>query len=83
MDFIIYTGGTDKGMTILKERPDVFLAAEIGGKNITIITAMSDRDQAIKNVVHSAASLLILEKEVYNGRADRTFALLPRAEYIR
>ena len=61
----------------MKQRPDVFLAAATGRKNIAIITAMSDRDQAIKNVVHSAASLLILEKKVYDGRADRTFALLP------
>jgi RHH-type proline utilization regulon transcriptional repressor/proline dehydrogenase/delta 1-pyrroline-5-carboxylate dehydrogenase len=62
-------------MQILKDRPDLFLAAETGGKNATIVTAMSDRDQAIKNVIHSAfgncgqkcsaTSLLILEKEVY------------------
>jgi RHH-type proline utilization regulon transcriptional repressor/proline dehydrogenase/delta 1-pyrroline-5-carboxylate dehydrogenase len=76
VDFIILTGGTDTGMRILKERPDVFLAAETGGKNATIVTAMSDRDQAIKNVIQSAfghggqkcsaTSLLILEKEVYD-----------------
>ena len=79
VDFIILTGGTDTGLTILKERPDVFLAAETGGKNATIVTSMSDRDQAIKNVVHSAfsncgqkcsaTSLLILEKEVYEDEA--------------
>jgi RHH-type transcriptional regulator, proline utilization regulon repressor / proline dehydrogenase / delta 1-pyrroline-5-carboxylate dehydrogenase len=50
--------------------------AETGGKNATIVTAMSDRDQAIKNVLHSAfshsgqkcsaTSLLILEEEVYD-----------------
>ncbi|RPJ17545.1 MAG: aldehyde dehydrogenase family protein [Desulfobacteraceae bacterium] len=75
VDFIILTGGTETGLNILKERPGVFLAAETGGKNATIVTAMSDRDQAIKNVLHSAftnsgqkcsaTSLLILEKEVY------------------
>ncbi len=75
VDFIILTGGTDTGMRILKERPSIFLAAETGGKNATIVTAMSDRDQAIKNVIQSAfghcgqkcsaTSLLILEKEVY------------------
>jgi len=75
IDFIILTGGTETGMEILKDRPDLFLAAETGGKNATIVTAMSDRDQAIKNVIHSAfgnggqkcsaTSLLILEKEVY------------------
>ena len=52
------------------------LLAETGGKNATIVTALSDRDQAIKNVLHSAfshsgqkcsaTSLLILESEVYH-----------------
>ncbi len=75
LDFIILTGGTATGMTILKLRPGVYLAAETGGKNATIVTAMSDRGQAIKNVLNSAfghcgqkcsaTSLLILEKEVY------------------
>ncbi len=75
VDFIILTGGTDTGMDILKVRPDAFLVAETGGKNATIVTSMSDRDQAIKNVIHSAfgnggqkcsaTSLLILEKEIY------------------
>jgi RHH-type proline utilization regulon transcriptional repressor/proline dehydrogenase/delta 1-pyrroline-5-carboxylate dehydrogenase len=51
------------------------LAAETGGKNATIVTAMSDRDQAVGNVIYSAfgnsgqkcsaTSLLILETEVY------------------
>jgi RHH-type proline utilization regulon transcriptional repressor/proline dehydrogenase/delta 1-pyrroline-5-carboxylate dehydrogenase len=78
IDFIILTGGTETGLQILKERPDLFLAAETGGKNATIVTAMSDRDQAIKNVLHSAfsnsgqkcsaTSLLILEKEVYEDQ---------------
>lgn len=76
VDFIIFTGGTGTGLSILKQRPNVLLAAETGGKNATIVTAMSDRDQAIKNVLHSAfgncgqkcsaTSLLVLEKEVYN-----------------
>jgi RHH-type proline utilization regulon transcriptional repressor/proline dehydrogenase/delta 1-pyrroline-5-carboxylate dehydrogenase len=75
VDFIILTGGTRTGMTILKQRPGVYLAAETGGKNATIVTAMSDRDQAIKHILDSAfshcgqkcsaTSLLILEKEVY------------------
>ena len=75
IDYIVLTGGTETGMRILKDRPGVFLAAETGGKNATIVTAMADKDQAIKNVIHSAfgncgqkcsaTSLLILEKEVY------------------
>jgi RHH-type proline utilization regulon transcriptional repressor/proline dehydrogenase/delta 1-pyrroline-5-carboxylate dehydrogenase len=53
----------------------MFLAAATGGKNATTVSAMSERDQAIKTVIHSACSncgpkcsatsLLILEKEVY------------------
>ena len=75
VDFVILTGGTETGMRMLEQRPGLFLAAETGGKNATIVTAMSDRDQAIKNVVYSAfgnagqkcsaTSLLILEREVY------------------
>ncbi|MCU0613676.1 MAG: bifunctional proline dehydrogenase/L-glutamate gamma-semialdehyde dehydrogenase [Desulfobacterales bacterium] len=75
VDYVILTGGTDTGLKILKNRPDIFLAGETGGKNATIVTAMADRDQAIKNVLHSAfsnsgqkcsaTSLLILEKEVF------------------
>jgi RHH-type proline utilization regulon transcriptional repressor/proline dehydrogenase/delta 1-pyrroline-5-carboxylate dehydrogenase len=80
VDFIILTGGTDTGLSILKERPDAVLAAETGGKNATIVTALSDREQAAGNVVYSAfgnsgqkcsaTSLLILEREVYD---DATF----------
>ncbi|MCP4350808.1 MAG: bifunctional proline dehydrogenase/L-glutamate gamma-semialdehyde dehydrogenase [Desulfobacterales bacterium] len=76
VDFIILTGGTDTGLNILRQRPEVFLAAETGGKNATVVTSMSDRDQAIANLLHSAfsncgqkcsaSSLLILEKEIYD-----------------
>jgi RHH-type proline utilization regulon transcriptional repressor/proline dehydrogenase/delta 1-pyrroline-5-carboxylate dehydrogenase len=79
VSFVILTGGTDTAMSILNERPDMYLAAETGGKNATIVTAMSDRDQAIRNVIHSAfsncgqkcsaTSLLILEMEVYEDTA--------------
>jgi RHH-type proline utilization regulon transcriptional repressor/proline dehydrogenase/delta 1-pyrroline-5-carboxylate dehydrogenase len=76
VDFIILTGGTETGLRILKERADALLAAETGGKNATIVTAVSDREQAIANVVASAfsnsgqkcsaTSLLILDREVYD-----------------
>lgn len=75
IDFIILTGGKDTGLSILHKTPGIYLAAETGGKNATIITDMADRDQAIKNVITSAfgncgqkcsaTSLLILEKSVY------------------
>ncbi len=75
VSFVILTGGTETGLAMLAQKPAILLAAETGGKNATIVSAMSDRDQVIKNVIHSAfsncgqkcsaTSLLILEKEVY------------------
>ncbi|MGD9947387.1 MAG: proline dehydrogenase family protein [Desulfobulbus sp.] len=78
---VILTGGTETGLGILQQSPGVFLAAETGGKNATIVTEMADRDQAIKNVLHSAfsnsgqkcsaTSLLILEESVYRDQQFR------------
>ena len=75
VDTVILTGGTETALSMLSHRPEIRLLAETGGKNATIVTAMSDRDQAIKHVIHSAfghagqkcsaTSLLILEGEVY------------------
>jgi RHH-type transcriptional regulator, proline utilization regulon repressor / proline dehydrogenase / delta 1-pyrroline-5-carboxylate dehydrogenase len=76
VDFVILTGGTATGLAMLRQKPAMLLMAETGGKNATIVTAMADRDQAVKNVVYSAfgnggqkcsaTSLLILEREVYD-----------------
>ncbi|QKF68188.1 proline dehydrogenase / 1-pyrroline-5-carboxylate dehydrogenase [Arcobacter venerupis] len=76
VDFVILTGGEDTAKTMLKTRPDLFLTAETGGKDATIVTNMADREQAVKNVCQSAfansgqkcsaTSLLVLEEEVYN-----------------
>ncbi len=76
VDVVILTGGTDTALRMLEGRHDMNLLAETGGKNGTIVTAMSDREQAIKHVLHSAfshsgqkcsaTSLLILEAEVYD-----------------
>ncbi len=73
---VILTGSTATGKHLLNVRPDLHLMAETGGKNAIIVTNLSDRDLAIKEIVHSAfshagqkcsaASLLILEKEVYD-----------------
>jgi len=75
IDFVIFTGGEKTAYDIIKSRPDIRLSAETGGKDATIVTAMADRDQALKNVIVSAfhnsgqkcsaTSLLVLEKEVY------------------
>ncbi len=76
VDCIILTGGTETGLNILEQTPGVYLAAETGGKNATIVTDMADRDQAIKNVIQSAfgncgqkcsaTSILLLEKTIYD-----------------
>lgn len=73
---VLLTGGTSTARKFLKMRPGLDLAAETGGKNALIITGISDRDLAIKDLVQSAfghagqkcsaASLAILEAEVYD-----------------
>ncbi|WP_104757958.1 proline dehydrogenase family protein [Helicobacter salomonis] len=73
--FAILTGSEETAYEMLKANPTLHLSAETGGKNATIVTKMADREQAVKNVVHSAfsnsgqkcsaTSLLILEEEVY------------------
>jgi RHH-type proline utilization regulon transcriptional repressor/proline dehydrogenase/delta 1-pyrroline-5-carboxylate dehydrogenase len=73
---VILTGATATAKIFLKIRPGLDLMAETGGKNSMIVTAMSDRDLAIKDILQSAfgyagqkcsaCSLLILEAEVYD-----------------
>lgn len=73
---IILTGATSTAKLFLKMRPGMHLMAETGGKNPLIITALSDRELAIKDLVSSAfghagqkcsaCSLAILEAEVYD-----------------
>ncbi len=80
IDTVILTGGTATAKRMLEVRPDLHLLAETGGKNATIVTALADRDLAIKHVLHSAfghsgqkcsaTSLLLLEGEVFD---DPTF----------
>jgi RHH-type proline utilization regulon transcriptional repressor/proline dehydrogenase/delta 1-pyrroline-5-carboxylate dehydrogenase len=76
VDCTILTGGTHTARQILSARPTLHLLAETGGKNATIVSSLSDRELAIKNVLHSAfshagqkcsaTSLLLLEEEVYH-----------------
>ncbi|UOB16419.1 proline dehydrogenase family protein [Abyssalbus ytuae] len=78
-DAVILTGGTDTAKFLLNRNPRLNLYAETGGKNSTIVTSLSDKEQAIKNVVNSAfgntgqkcsaTSLLILEKEVFENKS--------------
>ena len=77
---VILTGSLETARLFQAWRPDLRLFAETSGKNTLIVTAMADRDQAIKDLVRSAfshngqkcsaASLAVLETEVYD---DPTF----------
>jgi RHH-type proline utilization regulon transcriptional repressor/proline dehydrogenase/delta 1-pyrroline-5-carboxylate dehydrogenase len=92
VDTVIFTGGTATAFHLLDLKPEMRLLAETGGKNAMVVTAMSDRDLAIKHVVHSAfghggqkcsaASLLILEREVYEDEGFRR-ALCDAVESVR
>ena len=91
VDTVILTGGTETAFNMLHSKPSLNLLAETGGKNATIVTALSDREQAIKHVLHSAfshsgqkcsaTSLLILENEVYDDPKFRA-TLVDAAESI-
>jgi RHH-type transcriptional regulator, proline utilization regulon repressor / proline dehydrogenase / delta 1-pyrroline-5-carboxylate dehydrogenase len=75
---VILTGGTETALRILEQRPQLHLLAETGGKNATIVSGLSDRDLAIKNVLHSAfshagqkcsaTSLLLLDEEIFANK---------------
>ncbi|MEO0562973.1 MAG: aldehyde dehydrogenase family protein, partial [Chloroflexota bacterium] len=74
------TGAYETAQLFLGWKPNLRLYQETSGKNALIVTAMADRDQAIKDLVASAfghagqkcsaSSLGILEAEVYT---DETF----------
>lgn len=76
LDKVVLTGATNTAHLFLNMRPGLDLSAETGGKNSLIISSLSDRDLAIKDLIHSAfghngqkcsaASLAILEDEVYH-----------------
>jgi RHH-type proline utilization regulon transcriptional repressor/proline dehydrogenase/delta 1-pyrroline-5-carboxylate dehydrogenase len=81
VDAVILTGGTATAQAMLRNKPGLNLFAETGGKDATIITAVSDRDQAIKHILHSAfshsgqkcsaTSLLLLQAEIYDDPGFR------------
>lgn len=76
---IILTGHTETAEHLQKARPDIPVIAETGGKNAIIISALSDKDAAIRDLIASAfghsgqkcsaCSLAVLEKEVYQSEA--------------
>ncbi len=76
VDGVILTGSVETARRFLGWRPELALFAETSGKNAMIITALADRDQAIRDLVRSAfghngqkcsaASLAVCEAEVYD-----------------
>ncbi len=74
---VILTGGTETALRMLDQRPSLRLLAETGGKNGTIVSGLSDRDLAVKNILHSAfshagqkcsaTSLLLLADEIFDS----------------
>lgn len=78
---VVLTGGYDTARLFQSWRPSLPLFAETSGKNSLIVSAMADRDLAVKDLVRSAfghagqkcsaASLGILEAEVYDDPAFR------------
>jgi RHH-type proline utilization regulon transcriptional repressor/proline dehydrogenase/delta 1-pyrroline-5-carboxylate dehydrogenase len=77
---IVLTGATSTARLFHRLRPGLPLAAETGGKNALVVSALADRDEAIKDALTSAfghagqkcsaCSLLVCEAEVYD---DPTF----------
>ena len=73
---VVLTGATATARKFYELRPELDLLAETGGKNAVILSALADRDLAIKEVLAStfghagqkcsAASLLICVAEVYD-----------------
>jgi len=78
---VVLTGATSTARLFHRLRPELHLVAETGGKNALIVSSMSDREQAIQDILASAfghagqkcsaLSQLILEQEVYADPAFR------------
>jgi RHH-type proline utilization regulon transcriptional repressor/proline dehydrogenase/delta 1-pyrroline-5-carboxylate dehydrogenase len=81
VDAVVLTGSYETARMFLNWRPSLRLFAETSGKNAIVITALADRDLAIRDLVHSAfghagqkcsaASLAIVEAEVYDDPSFR------------
>jgi RHH-type proline utilization regulon transcriptional repressor/proline dehydrogenase/delta 1-pyrroline-5-carboxylate dehydrogenase len=73
---VVLTGSIETARLFLGWRPALPLFAETSGKNAIVVTALADRDQAVRDLVRSAfghngqkcsaASLAICEAEVYD-----------------
>jgi RHH-type proline utilization regulon transcriptional repressor/proline dehydrogenase/delta 1-pyrroline-5-carboxylate dehydrogenase len=89
VDAVTLTGAWDTARMFLGWRPDLKIHGETSGKNALVITAAADRDDAIRDLIHSAfshagqkcsaASLAILEASVYDDR----YFLMRLADAVR
>lgn len=78
---VVLTGSTATARAIRRMRPELPLFAETGGKNAMYVSALADRDLAIRDTIASAfghagqkcsaTSLLVCEREVYEDRGFR------------
>jgi RHH-type proline utilization regulon transcriptional repressor/proline dehydrogenase/delta 1-pyrroline-5-carboxylate dehydrogenase len=78
---VVLTGAWETARMFQDWRPSLSLMAETSGKNSLVVSALADRDLAVKDLVRSAfghagqkcsaASLAILEAEVYDDPAFR------------
>ena len=76
---VVLTGSYETARMFQSWRPSLALFAETSGKNAIVVSALADRDLAIKDLVKSAfghsgqkcsaASLAILEAEIYDDPA--------------
>lgn len=74
---VVLTGSTQTARLFRRLRPDLYLLAETGGKNTSIVTRFADRDRAVHDVVQSAfghagqkcsaASILIVTSDMVNN----------------
>jgi RHH-type proline utilization regulon transcriptional repressor/proline dehydrogenase/delta 1-pyrroline-5-carboxylate dehydrogenase len=75
---VVLTGAFETARLFLGWRPGLALHAETSGKNAIVVSAATDQEDAVRDIVHSAfshagqkcsaASLAILEAPVYDDR---------------
>lgn len=81
IDTVVLTGATSTAKKFMHMRPGLRLLAETGGKNGVYVSPLSDREQAIRHIVHSAfghsgqkcsaLSMLVLHQEVHRDDSFR------------
>jgi len=89
---VVMTGATTTARHFLKMCPQLKLFAETGGKNSIIVSKLSDRDLAVRDIIQSsfgysgqkcsACSLVICDEEVYHDK-QFLFALRDAAKSLK